>query len=217
MTQNTHPHQGAAVFTAGEPLDQARAAVVMLHGRGANAPSILTLAEPLHTPEFAYVAPEAVENTWYPYPFLAPTEQNEPWLSSALQTVGDVLAQVAEAGILPEKTLILGFSQGACLALEYAARNTRRYGGVAAFTGGLISLSDPDGTRHYSGSLDGTPVFLGCSDIDPHIPLERLKQTTQVLRDLDGDVTERVYPGMGHTVNQDEIDFVRGMMASLIS
>jgi predicted esterase len=208
-------HQGQAVFQAGEPLDKARAAMVMVHGRGASAPDIISLANDLNVPGFAYLAPEAAGNTWYPYPFLAPLEANEPWLSSALQAVGDVVAHVNEAGIPTERIILLGFSQGACLATEYAARHARRYGGLVGLSGGLIG---PDGTpRDYPGSLDGTPVFLGCSDVDSHIPLERVHHTTQVLQKLGGAVTERIYPGMGHSVNQDELDFVRGMMNALLA
>jgi predicted esterase len=208
-------HQGQAVFEAGEPLDKARAAMVMVHGRGASAPDIISLANDFNVPGFAYLAPEAAGNTWYPYPFLAPLEANEPWLSSALQAVGDVIAHVNEAGIPTERIMLMGFSQGACLATEYAARHAQRYGGLVGLSGGLIG---PDGTpRDYPGSLDGTPVFLGCSDVDSHIPLERVNHTTQVLQKLGGAVTERIYPGMGHSVNQDEVEFVRGMMNALLA
>jgi predicted esterase len=144
---------------------------------------------------------------------MAPLDSNEPWLSSALATIGATLATLGDAGIGPERVLLLGFSQGACLALEYVARHARRYGGAVGLSGGLIG---PDGTpRDYAGSLDGTPVFLGCSDIDGHIPEQRVHHSTEVLRRLGGVVTERIYPGMGHTVNQDEIDFVRAMVADL--
>ena len=207
------PHQGQPVVVAGEPLDLARAAMVMVHGRGATAESILTLTDELAQPGFVYLAPQAAGNTWYPYSFLAPLSHNEPGISSGIAAIGDVLAQLAEAGIPAERTILLGFSQGACLALEYAARNARRYGGVAGLSGGLIG---PDDTpRDYAGSLAGTPVFLGCSDVDPHIPKERVYHSAEVLRQLGGDVTARLYPRMGHTVNQDEIAFVRGMMAAL--
>ena len=210
-----HPHQGQPVLAAGEPLDHAQAAMVMIHGRGADAPSILMLANEFEPSGFAYLAPQAADNTWYPNRFLAPIPSNEPWLSSALTAIADVLAQVTKAGIPPERTLLLGFSQGACLTLEFAARNAQRYGGVAGLSGGLIG---PDGTpRDYAGSLDGTPIFLGCSDVDFHVPKERVHHTAEVLRRLGGDVTVRLYPNMDHTINQDEIEFVRGLMLSLTS
>lgn len=206
----TGPHAGARVFHAGQPLDKAAAAMIMIHGRGATAESILQLAGDLEHPSFAYLAPQARGNAWYPNSFLAPIHTNEPWLSSALSVVAAMLDYVEEAGIPPERTMLLGFSQGACLTLEFVARHARRYGGVAGLSGGLIG---PDGTpRDYAGSLDGTPIFLGCSDVDFHIPKERVFETEQVLAGLGGSVTARLYPQMGHTVNSDEIDFVRGMM-----
>ena len=219
MTEHSHtvrgPHQGQPILTAGEPLNRARAAMVMVHGRGASAESILDLAVELHQPGFAYLAPQAAGDTWYPYSFLAPLARNEPGISSGLAAIANVLAQVAQAGIPLERTMLLGFSQGACLALEFVARNARRYGGVAGLSGGLIG---PDGTpRDYPGSLAGTPVFLGCSDVDFHIPKGRVELSAQVLQRLGANVTMRLYPGMGHTVNQDEIDFVQGMMAALVS
>jgi predicted esterase len=187
----------------------------MIHGRGAAAANILELTAELDAPGFAYLAPQAADNTWYPNRFLAPIPSNEPWLSSALTAVAGVLAQVAQAGLPPERTLLLGFSQGACLTLEFAARNAQRYGGVAGFSGGLIG---PDGTpRDYAGSLDGTPIFLGCSDVDFHVPKERVHHTAEVLQRLGGDVTVRLYPNMDHTINQDETGFVRGMMLALFS
>jgi phospholipase/carboxylesterase len=207
------PHGGQPVRLAGEPLERARAAMVMVHGRGATAESILALAFELKQPGFAYLAPQAAHDTWYPQSFLAPISSNEPWLSSALTLLGMVIQRIEEGGIPPERTMLLGFSQGACLALEYAARHARRYGGVVALSGGLIG---PDGTpRDYPGSFAGTPVFLGCSDRDFHIPKERVQLSAEVLRRLDADVTMRLYPNMGHTVNQDEIDFVRSMMAAI--
>jgi phospholipase/carboxylesterase len=209
------PHQGQPVRRAGEPLESAQAAMLLLHGRGATAQDILSLANEFDQPGFAYLAPQASGNTWYPNRFLAPIEENEPWLSSALALVGDLFSTVIDAGIPPERVMLLGFSQGACLTLEFAARNARRYGGVVGLSGALIG---PDDTpRNYPGSLVGTPVFLGCSDVDFHVPRVRVDQTAELLRRLDGEVTERLYPNMDHTVNQDEVDFVRGMMMSLIS
>ena len=210
----TGPHQGQPVVAAGEPLETARAAMVMVHGRGATAESILTLAAEFGRPEFAYLAPQAAGNTWYPHSFMAPIADNEPGITSGIAALGNILSQLGEAGFPPEQVMLLGFSQGACLALEFAARNAQRYAGLVGLSGGLIG---PDGTpRDYPGSLDGTPVFLGCSDVDFHIPKERVHHSAEVLQNIGGDVTTRLYPKMGHTVNQDEIDFVRGMMAALI-
>ena len=207
------PHQGQPTRSAGEPLDRARAAMVLVHGRGASADSILELAAELAQPGFAYLAPQAAGSTWYPNSFLAPIPTNEPGLSSALRRIADLVDQIQKAGVPAERIVLLGFSQGACLTLEFAARNARRYGGVAGLSGGLIG---PDGTsRTYQGSLDGTPVLLGCSDIDFHIPEARVHHTAEVLRRLGAEVDERIYPGMGHTVNQDEIDAVRAMMAAV--
>jgi predicted esterase len=209
------PHDGQPVMGRGLPPEQAQAALVLLHGRGADADDILALVPYLDTPGFAYVAPQAAGNTWYPDRFIAPLAHNEPWLSSALDLVGETLARLAAAGIPAEKTALLGFSQGACLALEYAARNARRWGAVIAFTGGLIG---PDDTpRDYAGTLDGTPIFIGSSDTDPHVPLARVRQSTQVLTALGGSVTERIYPGMAHTVNDDELALAQAMLAALVA
>jgi len=208
------PHQGQPILTAGNPLDKAGAAMVMLHGRGASAEDILEVATELKQPGFAYLAPQAAQNSWYPNSFLAPIPSNEPGLSSGLAVIASILSQLAGAGISPERTILLGFSQGACLSLEYAARNARRYGGLVGLSGGLIG---PDGTpRNYAGSLQGTPVFLGCSDVDFHIPRQRVELTAEVLEQLGGNVTTRLYPNMGHTVNRDEILFVREMMVALL-
>lgn len=210
-TTSVGPHQTQPVLTAGKGIENATAAMVMIHGRGATAESILSLADELAHPDFAYLAPQAAGNTWYPNRFLAPIASNEPYLSSGLATISQILDRLSEVGIPPERTVLLGFSQGACLALEFAARHARRYGGLVGLSGGLIG---PDGTpRDYPGSLGGTPVFLGCSDIDFHIPKERVLHSADVLRRLGGQVTTKLYPNMGHTVNQDELDSVRNMMA----
>lgn len=208
------PHAGQPVLSVGAPLVEARAAVLMVHGRGATAESILELAEELGQPDCAYLAPQANGNAWYPNSFLAPIPTNEPWLSSALAALGDILSRIEAEGVPPERTVLLGFSQGACLALEFAARHARRYGGLVGLSGGLIG---PEGTpRDYPGSLEGTPTFLGCSDVDFHIPEERVLHSAEVLRGLGGEVTARLYPNMGHTVNRDEIQFVKGMLATLV-
>jgi len=188
----------------------ARGVMILSHGRGATAESILQLAAALDHDDFAYLAPQAVGNTWYPQSFLAPIEQNEPFLTSALAFLARVVEQVLHDGAPPERLILLGFSQGACLTCEFTARNPRRYGGIAGLTGGLIG---PDGTpRDYTGSLAGTPVFLGSADPDFHIPVERVDETERVLTSMGASVTKRIYPGMGHTVNDDELEHVRAMM-----
>jgi len=209
------PHRGQPIRLAGEPFAHARAAMLMLHGRGATAEDILSLAGELAVPGFAYLAPQAAENTRYPNRFLAPLASNEPWLTSALHFVDVALTQIVQAGISPERMIILGFSQGACLALEYTARHARRYGGLVGLSGALIGPDDAP--RDYAGSLAGTPVFLGCSDVDFHVPKARVQSTAEVLQRLGGDLTVRLYPNMDHTVNQDELDFVRSMMQALIT
>jgi predicted esterase len=191
------------VLRIGRPLAEADAAMILVHGRGATAASILELGQALYRPEMAYLAPQAAANTWYPYSFLAPMEQNQPGLDSALQAVDDVVSHVTAAGIPAERIFLAGFSQGACLASEYVARHARRYAGLLAFSGGLIG---PPGTpREYAGNLNGTPVFLGCSDVDPHIPLARVEETARVLAGLGGVVDKQIYPGMAHTINDDEL------------
>ena len=206
-------HQGQPVRAAGAPVGRARVAMVLLHGRGATAEGILALAAALETPEVAYVAPQAAENSWYPHSFLAPIPSNEPGISSGLLAITELLSVVESAGVPRERTLLLGFSQGACLALEYAARHASRYGGVVGLSGGLIG---PEGTpREYTGGLAGTPVFLGCSDVDVHIPAARVRLSGQVMHRLGGQVTLELYPGMGHLVNGDELSAVRAMLAAV--
>jgi predicted esterase len=207
------PHADQPVRSAGTPIAQADAAVLMVHGRGATAESILTVVPLLPTEGVAYLAPQAAGNTWYPFSFLAPIDQNEPGITSAMRALDRALASIEAAGIPRAHTMLLGFSQGACLASEYAARHATRYGGLAILSGGLIG---PEGTpREYRGSLEGTPVFLGCSDIDDHIPAKRVQDSADVLGRLGGRVTMRLYPGMGHLVNEDEITTVRTMLNAM--
>ena len=214
MTTAAGPHQGQPVRTAGEPLNSAKAAMILVHGRGATAESILSLVPALGIEGFAFLAPQASANTWYPNSFLAPIPSNEPGISSGLQAIGDLLTALAEAGISRERTVILGFSQGACLSLEYTARNAGRYGGIACLSGGLIG---PDGTpRDYSGSYDGTPAFLGCSDIDGHIPAARVLESADVLKRMGAETVVKLYPGMGHLVNDDEIQHVQALMKGVL-
>ncbi len=206
-------HRGGPVLAAGAPLEGARSAMIMIHGRGASAESILTLAPELATPGMAMLAPQANGGAWYPYSFMAPIAQNEPFLTSALAAVGDLVSYVEQSGIPAERIVVLGFSQGACLASEFVARNPRRYGGLIALSGGLIG---PPGIQwSYAGSLDGTPAFLGCSDVDSHIPKERVLESEAALRALGAAVTAKLYPGMGHTVNDDELERARAILAKL--
>jgi len=201
------------VLASGAPLAQARAAAVLVHGRGGSAEDMLGLAEEFGQRDIAYLAPQAPGHTWYPLSFLAPLQQNEPQLGNALATVGATLDRLAQEGFPAERVALIGFSQGGCLALEYVARNAKRYGAVAGLSAGLIG---PPGTpRDYAGSLSGTPMFLGCSDIDSHVPLARVHESRDAFETLGGAVTERIYPGMGHTVNADEIAHVRELLANL--
>jgi len=203
---------GHVILEAGHPLLTAHAAMVMLHGRGASAEDILTIASEVQAPGWAFVAPQAQDNTWYPNPFTAPLESNEPYLTAALDTVSRVVEQI-EASVPAHRIIVLGFSQGACLTLEWSARHARRYGAVIGLSGGLIG---PDGSsRDYPGTFDETPVFLGCSDIDPHIPMQRVVEAGEVLKRMGGEVTVRFYPGMGHLVGIEEINAIRELMASV--
>lgn len=211
---NSDPHGKQPLLHYGVPLANANAALVMLHGRGASAQDILSLAREFgNAKKFAFLAPQAANATWYPYRFLEPMERNEPFLSSALRMVERVTQKIVDANISRERIMLLGFSQGACLALEYAARHAQKYGGIIGLSGGLIG---PDGTpRNYAGSFAQTPVFLGCSDVDFHIPKERVMETRDVFERMGADVTMRLYPNMDHTVNWDEIEFARGMVERL--
>lgn len=211
----TDPHEGQQVYTTGKPLAEARAAMILVHGRGANAPDILQLANELHQPELVYLAPQAAGNTWYPYSFMEPIERNEPWLSSALGVLAGLVRQIEAAGIPAEKIILGGFSQGACLSSEFVARNAWHYGGLIAFSGGLIG---PPGTpRDYEGSLEDLPVFLGCSDVDFHIPKERVHETAVTFEGMGATVTERLYPNMGHTIIQDEIEHARKILRAVVA
>jgi len=194
----------------GAPLQTAAGALIAIHGRGGGAEDIFALAREIALPNITILAPQAAGNTWYPYRFLEPTERNEPYLSSALRIVADLIAQIGEGGIPPERVALLGFSQGACLALEAAARNARRYAGLIGFSGGLIG---PPGTSFdFAGSLDGTPVFLGCSDVDSHIPKERVEESAVALERLGAAVDVRLYSGMGHTINREELEAARTIL-----
>jgi predicted esterase len=210
-TPLTHVHEGQPLLHAGAPVESARLVMLLVHGRGATADGILGLAGEFPFPDIAYLAPQAAGRSWYPLSFLAPMPDNEPGLSSALQRIGDLVAQLGGQGIAPDRIVIGGFSQGACLSLEFAARHPQRYAGIVAFSGGLIG---PPGTpRDYPGTFTGTPVFLGCSDIDAHVPVARVHESADVFRRMGADVDARIYPGMGHTINEDEIAAVSRLLA----
>ncbi|UYQ91755.1 dienelactone hydrolase family protein [Chitinophaga horti] len=192
------------IITAGTPLASAKKALIMIHGRGGSAQDILSIAQYLNVNDYALIAPKATNNTWYPFSFMAPLGQNEPWLSSALQVLEDVVDEVIDSGIPKEHIYFLGFSQGACLTLDFVTRHAARFGGVAAFTGGLIG--DKIYPEHYTGDFAQTPVFIGTSDPDPHVPVERVYATVNIMKNMNAEVTEKVYTNMGHTISQDEID-----------
>ncbi|MGD9739158.1 MAG: alpha/beta hydrolase [Bauldia sp.] len=197
------PHKNAPVLVTGTDPNEARAAVILLHGRGASARDILGLASAFDRGDVAYLAPQASGNTWYPHRFLVPRAENQPHLDSAHAVVARLIRTLGEQGVPAERIILAGFSQGACLASDHAVRNPRRYGGVLAFSGGLIG--DRIDTADFAGSLAGTPAFLGCADNDAHIPAERVRQTAAVMEALSAEVTLRLYPGQDHRINDDEI------------
>lgn len=204
-------HAGQPVLRKGPASAQARLAVILVHGRGDSAAGILGLVDEFPQTDVTWVAPQAEGHSWYPFSFLSPVEQNEPGLSSALGVIGSLLRILEEEGVPADRVVLMGFSQGACLAQEFAARHPRRYAGIVGLSGGLIG---PNGTaRTYPGVFGGTPVFLGCSDMDPHIPLERVNESADVFRRMGADVDERIYPRMGHTVNADEIAAVSRLLS----
>lgn len=197
---------------AGVPLDQAKRVLIMTHGRGASAQSILSLAAELAVDGFALVAPQATGNTWYPYSFLAPEAQNEPGLSSGLAVLKELLDTVKAAGISSENVYFLGFSQGACLTSEFVARHAQPFGGVFILSGGVIG--DSVKTERYTGNFAGTPIFLGCSDVDAHVPKDRVQDSSEVFRTLGATVTERIYPNAPHSIFQDEIDHINHILTT---
>ena len=195
--------QTTKIATAGKALDQAKKALIMVHGRGGSASDILTLADHLDVDDFALLAPQANQNTWYPYSFLALPSDNEPSLSAALSVLEETVKEAEDAGITKDNIYFLGFSQGACLTLEFVTRNAAKYGGVIAFTGGLIG--DKIYEENYKGDFNSTPVFIGTSDPDPHVPVDRVLSTTAVLRRMNASVLEKIFPIMGHTISGEEI------------
>lgn len=193
---------GAASPGSSGPAGASKA-LVLLHGRGGSAEDILSLADALPVEDFALFAPQAEGHSWYPYSFLSPLRQNEPWLSGALDVVGQLVAHIETQGVSAENIWFTGFSQGACLMLEFLGRNAQRYGGAAAFTGGVIG--DQLYPQHYQGDFQQTPVFIGTGNPDPHVPVQRVHDTTKLLKDMNAIVTEIIYPGMGHTITSEEI------------
>jgi len=203
------PHGTQPLVQQGEPLGTAPV-LVMVHGRGAAPPNILELVPRLGVKGWTVLAPTAANRTWYPYSFMAERTQNEPGLTSGLTVLGDILASVTSAGVPTHRVVLLGFSQGACLTAEFAARNPRRYGGVVIFSGGVIGA--PGTLGPFDGSLEGTPVFLGCSDVDAHVPKTRVEESAAIFSALGAETTCRIYPGMGHLVNDDEIGVAQGIL-----
>jgi len=207
-------HQDQPVSESGAPSSRAKAAMIMLHGRGAAAGGILSLSDDLAQPDVRYLAPQAYSCTWYPYPFTDPIEKNEPWLNSALQKINDLIVQLNDEGINTDQILLLGFSQGACLAQEFAARHPQKYGGVIGLSGGLIgkNLQPQD----YVGNLESTPVFIGSGDQDPWFDIERIHQSASIFENLGGDLTKQIYPGKGHTIVDEELKQIRKMISDII-
>jgi phospholipase/carboxylesterase len=197
---------------AGSPLENAERVLIMIHGRGAAANDIISLADYLKVDRYALLAPQATNNSWYPNSFLMPSETNEPWLSSAIELLGDILNDLKNRSISSEKIYILGFSQGACLALEFSARNATRYGGIIAFTGGLIGEKINYG--FYNGDFNHTPIFIGTSDPDMHVPIDRVNMTSKILQKMNANVILKVYKNMGHTINLDELNTVNELILS---
>ena len=216
MTPPIPPHAGQPALRTGADLKSARAAMIMIHGRNAGPPNIIELAPVLDRPDFHYIAPAASGSTWYPFSFMFPRERNEPGISSGLSVIESLVTDLLSRGFDSRQIMVLGFSQGACLTTEFAIRHPRRYGGVIGLSGGLIG---PTGTTwdDVTTSLDETPVFLGCSDVDSHIPAERVLETEAVFRKLGADVTRKLYPGMGHLVIPDEIEHVQKIMDAVLA
>ncbi len=197
------------LITAGKKLEDTSKALILIHGRGASAEDILGLADHFEVNDLTLIAPQATNHTWYPYSFLAPPSENEPWLSSALSLLKDIVKEMNAKGIISENIYFAGFSQGACLTLEFITRHATKYGGVAAFTGGLIG--DKIYPENYAGDFSGTPVFIGTSDPDPHVPVERVNESAEILEKMNALVTKKIYKNMGHTINPDEINTVNKM------
>lgn len=198
------------IIAAGKKAKEAKKALIMVHGRGGSAEDILSLASYLHVKDYALVAPQATNHTWYPYSFLAPPKENEPWLSSALSILKSTVDELVKEGIKQEHIFFAGFSQGACLMLEFITRHANKYGGAVAFTGGLIG--DKIYRENYKGDFANMPVFIGTSDPDPHVPVVRVHATENILKDMHAAVTVKVYKNMGHTISEDEINMANKLV-----
>jgi phospholipase/carboxylesterase len=205
----THPHGNQKVLFKGD-INSVKSAMILIHGRGSTAESILSLTTEFHDKNYLFAAPQANGNTWYPYSFLAPVKDNEPGITSGLKVISDLIEKLNKSEIEDKEIILLGFSQGACLALEYAARNAKSYKGVIGLSGGLIGEEIED--ERYEGSFENCPVFLGCSDIDPHVPLERVNQTETIMQKLNASVTKKIYKNMGHVINEDELNFIHSIL-----
>ena len=213
MTTALPPHAGEPALRRGVAIDEAQLAVIMIHGRNAGPGNILELASAIDHPDAIYLAPGAKGGAWYPTSFMSPIAQNEPGITSGISVIHALINEVVAAGIRTERIVLLGFSQGACLACTAVQRRPARYGGLLVYSGGLIG---PPGTTWSSdGSLEGTPVFLGCSNVDFHIPEKRVRESAAHFEKMGGDVTLRIYEGMGHLVNEDELAFTNELFAQL--
>ena len=201
-------HENQSVLHSGAPLETANAVMILLHGRGDSSQGIMGLSQEFEQSDFAFIAPQAANNTWYPFRFIEPTSRNEPYLTSAIQTVSNIL-ELTQKHVSLERTFLVGFSQGACLALEVAARHGGKFGGVIAFSGGLIG--DTLEAEKYK-NMAQTPIFLGCSDVDSHIPKTRVEESAALLEQLGASVTMRLYPNFGHTINADELEQARALI-----
>jgi predicted esterase len=216
MAPATGPHANQRVATAGAPAEKADAAMIMVHGRGGAPEGVLDLAGAIDRPGVAYIAPAANGGTWYPFPFIAPRERNEPGISSGLSVIEALVAGLLDRGFSPERIAVLGFSQGACLSADYAIRHPRRYGGVLVLSGGLIGPPGMTWDEISANELRDTPVFLGCSDIDPHIPKSRVLETENVFTRIGARVRRKLYTGLGHVINGDEIAEVQRVVDEML-
>ncbi|MCF8242614.1 MAG: dienelactone hydrolase family protein [Melioribacteraceae bacterium] len=206
LNDTIKPHTGDEIYTRGADLINAESAMIMLHGRGGSSQSMIDLSHEFNSDNMIFIAPQADNFTWYPYRFIEEREVNQPGIKSGMILIDKIIDSLVLNGIVHTKIYLLGFSQGACLALDYAARNPKGYGGVFVLSGGLIGKSVT--ASEYIGDMERTPVFFGCSDNDFHIPESRITESAEILKSLNADVTKRIYRNLGHTINQDEIDFI---------
>jgi predicted esterase len=215
-TGGSGPHSGQPIAVSGTPLSEATGALILVHGRGGSASEMVGLAQQLAAPGTILLAPQASGSTWYPYRFTEPVTRNEPHLSSALSVLGDLVERLVRGGLGTERIALLGFSQGACLALEFALRQSVRFGAVIGLSGGLIGQTIAQPEVNGPRPFEGMPLLLGCSEQDPHIPIGRVRETATVMGARGAEVVTRIYPGGGHGINQDEIDIAHGMLARVV-